>query len=31
MLADDMHLGLRVPGTWFKARLQWKEQVPPAT
>ncbi|MEO3693008.1 penicillin acylase family protein [Roseateles paludis] len=26
MVADDMHLGLRVPGTWFKARLQWKEQ-----
>lgn len=25
ILADDMHLGLRVPGTWFKASLQWKE------
>lgn len=25
ILADDMHLGLRVPGTWFKARLQWKD------
>ncbi len=25
LLADDMHLGLRVPGTWFKARLQWKQ------
>ena len=24
ILADDMHLGLRVPGTWFKARLKWK-------
>ncbi|MDI4631941.1 penicillin acylase family protein [Pelomonas sp. V22] len=24
ILADDMHLGLRVPGTWFKASLQWK-------
>lgn len=24
ILADDMHLGLRVPGTWFKARLQWQ-------
>lgn len=23
ILADDMHLGLRVPGTWFKARLRW--------
>ncbi len=26
IVADDMHLGLRVPGTWFKARLQWKAQ-----
>lgn len=25
ILADDMHLGLRVPGTWFKASLGWKE------
>ena len=25
ILADDMHLGLRVPGTWFKASLQWQE------
>ncbi|MFG6463842.1 penicillin acylase family protein [Roseateles sp. DXS20W] len=25
LLADDMHLGLRSPGTWFKARLQWKD------
>jgi penicillin amidase len=24
ILANDMHLGLRVPGTWFKARLKWK-------
>ena len=24
IVADDMHLGLRVPGTWFKARLRWK-------
>ncbi|MDM4765628.1 penicillin acylase family protein [Pelomonas sp. SE-A7] len=23
ILADDMHLGLRVPGTWFKASLEW--------
>ncbi|NCT82355.1 MAG: penicillin acylase family protein [Comamonadaceae bacterium] len=26
IMADDMHLGLRVPGTWFKARLKWKAQ-----
>lgn len=26
IVADDMHLGLRVPGTWFKARLKWKAQ-----
>lgn len=26
ILADDMHLGLRVPGTWFKARLQWQAE-----
>jgi penicillin amidase len=25
ILADDMHLGLRVPGTWFKARMRWKD------
>lgn len=25
LLADDMHLGLRSPGTWFKARMQWKD------
>jgi penicillin amidase len=24
ILANDMHLGLRVPGTWFKARLRWR-------
>ncbi|MDP4534855.1 penicillin acylase family protein [Alkalimonas collagenimarina] len=23
MLADDMHLGIRVPGTWFKTQLNW--------
>lgn len=26
IVADDMHLGLRAPGTWFKARLKWKAQ-----
>ncbi|MFG6429684.1 penicillin acylase family protein [Roseateles sp. LYH14W] len=25
IVADDMHLGLRSPGTWFKARLRWKD------
>lgn len=25
ILADDMHLGIRVPGTWFKAQLKWQE------
>lgn len=25
ILADDMHLGLRVPGTWFKTRMTWKD------
>ncbi len=27
MLADDMHLGIRVPGTWFKAQLIWGENT----
>lgn len=25
IIADDMHLGLRVPGTWYKAQLNWRE------
>lgn len=25
ILADDMHLGMRVPGIWFKARLQLQQ------
>jgi penicillin G amidase len=25
IVADDMHLGLRAPGTWFKARMKWKD------
>ncbi|WP_397535606.1 penicillin acylase family protein [Roseateles sp.] len=25
IVADDMHLGLRVPGTWFKASLSWRD------
>ncbi|WP_306522351.1 penicillin acylase family protein [Rheinheimera sp.] len=24
ILADDMHLGIRVPGTWYKAQLNWR-------
>ncbi|MGQ3050671.1 MAG: penicillin acylase family protein [Roseateles sp.] len=24
IVADDMHLGLRSPGTWFKTRMKWK-------
>lgn len=25
ILADDMHLGIRVPSTWYKAQLNWRE------
>ncbi len=25
ILADDMHLSIRVPGTWYKAQLNWRE------
>lgn len=25
IVADDMHLGLRSPGTWFKARMKWTD------
>jgi len=25
LLADDMHLGLSVPNTWYRARLRWRE------
>ncbi|WP_031571448.1 penicillin acylase family protein [Rheinheimera texasensis] len=25
ILADDMHLGIRVPGTWYKAQMSWSE------
>ncbi|MGP9802194.1 penicillin acylase family protein [Rheinheimera sp. NSM] len=24
ILADDMHLNIRVPGTWYKAQLNWR-------
>ncbi|WP_077035838.1 penicillin acylase family protein [Pelomonas sp. KK5] len=26
ILADDMHLGTRLPGIWFKARLVWTDE-----
>lgn len=26
ILADDMHLGLRVPGIWYKAQLNYQQQ-----
>jgi penicillin amidase len=29
ILADDMHLGGRVPGTWFKLQLRWTENGKP--
>lgn len=25
ILADDMHLGIRVPATWYKAQLNWRD------
>ena len=25
MVANDMHLGIRVPHTWYKAQLRWKQ------
>jgi len=25
IVANDMHLGIRVPHTWYKAQLRWKE------
>jgi len=27
ILADDMHLSLRVPGIWYKTQLNWQEQT----
>jgi len=26
LLADDMHLGLRVPNTWYRAALSWTDE-----
>lgn len=25
ILADDMHLGIRVPGVWYKVQLNWRD------
>lgn len=27
ILANDMHLGIRVPNTWFKVQLRWREDA----
>lgn len=27
ILASDMHLGLMVPNTWFRARLEWQDSL----
>jgi penicillin G amidase len=29
LLADDMHLGIRVPNTWYRASLQWPDASQP--
>lgn len=29
MLADDMHLGIRVPNIWFRAHMKWQENGVP--
>ncbi|MGY1519757.1 penicillin acylase family protein [Luteimonas sp. A482] len=29
IVADDMHLGLRAPNLWFRARLRWPEAAAP--
>ncbi|MFN3304507.1 MAG: penicillin acylase family protein, partial [Roseateles sp.] len=29
IVADDMHLGLRSPGTWFKTRMVWTDAAGP--
>jgi len=28
-LADDMHLGLRVPNVWYRARFEWRDGAGP--
>ena len=30
IVADDMHLGLRAPNVWFRARLRWPDPDAPA-
>ena len=30
IVADDMHLGLRAPNVWFRARLRWPDPGAPA-
>jgi penicillin amidase len=30
MVADDMHLGIRVPHIWYRASLVWNDQAEPA-
>src|SRR5690606_18770756 len=29
IVADDMHLGLRAPNLWFRARLRWPDAAAP--
>ena len=31
LLANDMHLGVRVPNTWYRASLEWTDPADPAT
>ena len=30
LLANDMHLGIRVPNTWYRASLVWPDPRRPA-
>jgi penicillin amidase len=30
LLANDMHLGIRVPNTWYRARLEWPAAADPS-
>jgi penicillin G amidase len=27
LVANDMHLGIRVPNTWYRASLEWRDQL----
>ena len=31
LLANDMHLGIRVPNTWYRARLEWPDAADAAS